>query len=321
MGSGLILLVIVGAWLVVLVPMALRSYDGSGSLGTVDKFHDAMRVLARRDTRTPVGEATDEGACDPPPRPPGGGSRAPAPARSGPEPVPSPAVRSARAVAAARRRRLLVALFVLSAASLVGGLLGPLWLLVPHLLLDLLLGGLLVHLRRAAIARAERDWRAAMQARPAARPAGQPIPRPAARPVARPAYVAGVPDRMPSRAVLLGLPAGVLRRELPAPPAVAPAASRLAPGFASRAARDQDPAARDQDPAAPRRVRGAQGAAWLPVPVPAPIYLSTSTARRTAAGSTAAADAGRLADAERDLGIVDGGPPLDEILDRRAVND
>ena len=48
MGSGLILLAIVGAWLAVLVPMALRKHDAS-NLGTVDKFHDAMRVLSRRD--------------------------------------------------------------------------------------------------------------------------------------------------------------------------------------------------------------------------------------------------------------------------------
>ncbi|MEX2289095.1 MAG: hypothetical protein WD794_02060 [Mycobacteriales bacterium] len=317
MGSGLILLVIVGAWLVVLVPMALRSYDGSGSAGTVDKFHDAMRVLARRDT----GASAGEGADDPSPRPPGGGSPAPVPPRNRADPAASPVVRPVRAAAAARRRRLLVALLVLSVATLIGGLLGPLWLLAPHLLLDLLLGALLVHLRRAALARAERDWRVAMQARPVARPAaqpaGQPLARPAAPPVARPAYVAGVLDRMPSRAVLLGLPAGVLRRELPAPAAAARPAHVAAP-----ASRGVPPAGRDEDLGAGPRVRGAQGAPWSPVPVPAPIYLSAPTARRAASGSTSRADAGRLADAERDLGIVDGGPALDEILDRRrAVND
>jgi hypothetical protein len=48
-GSGLILLVIVAAWLAVLVPMALRSHDSADSLSSVDRFSDAMRVLSRRD--------------------------------------------------------------------------------------------------------------------------------------------------------------------------------------------------------------------------------------------------------------------------------
>ena len=70
MGSGLILLIIVGAWLAVLVPMALRSHEASNALGTVDKFHDAMRVLSRRDG---VARAGRRG-----PRPPyGGGERMP----------------------------------------------------------------------------------------------------------------------------------------------------------------------------------------------------------------------------------------------------
>jgi hypothetical protein len=48
-GSGLILLVIVAAWLAVLVPMALRTHESSTSLSSVDRFSDAMRVLSRRD--------------------------------------------------------------------------------------------------------------------------------------------------------------------------------------------------------------------------------------------------------------------------------
>jgi len=48
-GSGLILLVIVAAWLAVLVPMALRSHESADSLSSVDRFSDAMRVLSRRD--------------------------------------------------------------------------------------------------------------------------------------------------------------------------------------------------------------------------------------------------------------------------------
>jgi hypothetical protein len=48
-GSGLILLVIVAAWLAVLVPMALRSSETADSVSSVDRFNDAMRVLSRRD--------------------------------------------------------------------------------------------------------------------------------------------------------------------------------------------------------------------------------------------------------------------------------
>jgi hypothetical protein len=61
-GSGLILLLIVGAWLAVLVPMALRSSEAVSAQGTVDRFHDAMRVLSRRSsapgTSDPVAEET-----------------------------------------------------------------------------------------------------------------------------------------------------------------------------------------------------------------------------------------------------------------------
>ena len=47
-GSGLILLLIVGMWLAVLVPMWLKSYDSGANLSSVDRFSDAMRVLSRR---------------------------------------------------------------------------------------------------------------------------------------------------------------------------------------------------------------------------------------------------------------------------------
>lgn len=48
MGSGLILFVIVGAWLAVLVPMFLRSHDAATSHRSADRFSGAMRVLAHR---------------------------------------------------------------------------------------------------------------------------------------------------------------------------------------------------------------------------------------------------------------------------------
>ena len=279
MGSGLILLAIVGAWLAVLVPMALRRYDAS-SLGTVDKFHDAMRVLARRDSssREPAAEEPE-----------------PAPAEPGRIRTAAAGLRRRLATRrerrpmtpARRRRRLLLVLVVLSVATLVGAIVGPLWLLAPHLQVDLLLGAFLVHLRRTAVARAEREWRTAMAQRPARRPApvvaeAAPVAPPA--PVLRvPVHVAGIPDRMPSRADVGA-----------SCPVMAPV----------------------EQPAA----RGAQGAPWSPVPVPVPTYVTAPTAPRPSAPPAAAADG--LADAERDLGIVDSGPELDEILDRRrAVND
>jgi hypothetical protein len=281
-GSGLILLVIVGAWLAVLVPMALRSHDASNSLGGVDKFHDAMRVLSRR-TGAAAGGAEDEA-----------GAAEPAPAAA---PRVAPRSLAARRAAAARRRRLLLALIALSALTLVGALMGPAWALAPHLVVDLLLVAFVVQLRRTALRRAERDLQAAMRERPAARPAAAPAAARTASAascaVRQAVHVVGIPSRMPPRPAPLDTP-------MHSDPA-APAASYEAP------------------PAA----RGAQGEAWSPVPVPAPTYLSAPAAPRRSVDLTrASANADGLADAERELGIVDEGPQLDEILDRRrAVND
>ena len=113
--------------------------------------------------------------------------------------------------------------------------------------------------------------------------------RPAAPTRRLPVHVAGVPDRMPPRPLPLAAPV--------AEPAVVP----------------------EELPAA----RGAQGEAWSPVPVPAPTYLSAPTAPRATVDLTRpGAYSDGVADAERELGIVDEGPQLDEILERRrAVND
>ena len=288
MGSGLILLVIVGAWLAVLVPMALRSQDVRGSQAA-DRFHDAMRVLSRRPSSSAASRKGPGGAPEPAVEPETVLAPEPVPA---PLPTP-PAVRRARAAAAARRRRLLLVLLALAVATLAGGLLGPRVVLVGHAVVDLLIVAFVVHLRRIAVARAERDWRAAMaQRQSAASPAdarAQTDAVAAAAVVVRaPAHVAGIPDRMPPR---------------PAPLEVTGLEVVV-------------PAARTEEllPA-----RGAQGEAWSPVPVPAPTYLSAPVVPRPAAP---AAHADGLADAERELGIVDEGPQLDEILDRRrAVNE
>jgi hypothetical protein len=285
-GSGLILLVIVGAWIAVLVPRGLRKYDVSRSLGSVDRFHDAMRVLSRRDAAAPV-EPVEPGDDEVPATGRGRAALGSTWARLRTRRATRPPLTAAR-----RRRRLLLVLVLIALGTLLGAVLGPLWVLAPHLVADLLLAAFLIHLRRTAASRADRDLRAAMERRPARRPA----PRPAARPVADavgpaapvpaaprlPVHVAGIPDRMPPRVDPVRVPAP---QELPA-------------------------------------ARGAQGEAWSPVPVPTPTYLSAPTAPRPVMDLTRAAANGGLSDAERELGIVDEGPQLDEILDRRrAVND
>lgn len=258
MGSGLVLLAIVGAWLAVLVPMALRRYDTAAR--SADRLQDAMRVLSRRSGATPAARVDVEAE--------------PEPAAGRLAGLRSRWTDRAPLTPAARRRRLLVGLLVVAAATLGGALLGPAWLLAPHLLVDLLLVAFVVHLRRTAAARAERERRAAAARRRRPRPVAEPVvaevevavPAPVLR---LPVHVAGIPDRMPPRPAHLAVPA-----------------------------------------------RGAQGEAWSPVPVPTPTYLSAPVAPRPAAAAAG------LSDAEREIGIVDEGPELEEILERRrAVND
>lgn len=275
MGSGLVLLAIVGAWLAVLVPMALRRHDTR--LRSADRFQDAMRVLSRRQDPTR--------------------QRAAARVDAEVEELPTGRLADLRArfaereplTPAARRRRLLLGLVAVALVTLVGAVLGTVWLLAVHLLADVALGAFVVHLRRTAAQRAARARRAAAQRRRAPRPAepvaaavAEPLPEPVLR---VPAHVAGIPDRMPAR-----------------PQPLAGTAARY-----------------DELPAA----RGAQGEAWSPVPVPTPTYLTAPTApRRVVDLTTPGAYSDGLADAERELGIVDEGPELDEILERRrAVND
>ena len=191
MGSGLILLVIVGAWLAVLVPMALRSHDSSTSLSSVDRFSDAMRVLSRR-------EQQGRGSARTfvlPPMPRREAARRPTPLL-------------------VRRRRVLLTLVAIALVSLVVAVVGPLWVIAVHLLADVLAVSYVAHLRREAIRRTERSVRAA-----ATRPA-RPRPRPQVR-------IAGIPDRMPARpaplAVPLPVPAARYEDPLPSPTWEAPA--------------------------------------------------------------------------------------------------
>jgi hypothetical protein len=258
-GSGLILLIIVGAWLAVLVPMALRSHDTSTSLGSVERFSDAMRVLSRR-------EQTGRLA--------GRAFVMPARPVAAPDALPL----------AVRRRRVLLTLVALALVLLLVGLAGPGWVLVPAVLCAGLAAAYVVHLRRQAILKAERDRRAAARARRAA---------PAARRTARTARIAGVPDRMPPRPAPLGAP-------LPAP-----------------AARYEDPL-----PIAATGTDQRTGT-WSPVPVPVPTYVTKPVAPPrpprvldlTRPGEWSAA----LEAEDAGIGLLADDGELDDILDRRRA--
>ena len=194
MGSGLILFAIVIAWLIVLVPMALRSHDNSTCAKSADRFSNAMRVLSRRSSRDVVV-----------PRRPYSSlvvseTRSERPAR-----IPEERIRIAIAEAepltpAQRRSRTLAVLSGLALVTLGLALAGLVAALVAHVLCDLLLVAFLVHCRRQAVLRAQR------RTRPASRTAA---PAPARVVVPR---IAGIPDRMPSRPAPLTAP-------LPAPAA------------------------------------------------------------------------------------------------------
>ena len=374
MGSGLILLIIVGAWLAVLVPMALRSHEASNALGTVDKFHDAMRVLSRRDgvaraarrggrppldgERAPSTAGADTsgepsrdeeppaagrpavGAGDVVPRASGadrrgpgsfdravdhasvgsgasgrtvgaraatrtiriGGSATPPAGERAPrQAVPAlpgvpfldraGPVRGSRLTAAARRRRALAALSALVLLTLLGAVLGPAWLLVPHVLADVLLVAFLVWLRRTASARASRlPETASGEAESALEMPALEVPAPRLVP---PRHVAGIPDRMPARSLIDG-------RYV-----VVPAARAEAPLLSVDGA--------------PAPARGAQGEPWQPVPVPVPTYVNAPTAPQVPLETTRVH---APAEAEYAVGTADRGQELDDLLERRrAVGD
>jgi hypothetical protein len=188
--SGLLLLVIVGAWLAVLVPMALRSHDASTSLSSVDRFNDAMRVLSRR-------EQTGRGV-----------------ARSVVLPAAPVEPRPALPIGV-RRRRVLLSLVASSALTLVLGVVAATWALALCVVLVALTVAYVVHLRRLAIRKAELAIRRAV--RPA--PPGAASTWASSRAAGAPQRVAGIPDRMPGRPMPLRapLPAPAARYEDPQP--------------------------------------------------------------------------------------------------------
>lgn len=277
-GSGLILLVIVAAWLAVLVPMALRSSESPDSLSSVDRFSDAMRVLARRDAAAKArarAVAGPERLGEPDPddlddleddlrawEP----EREPLLARVGTALAPVTGVlrRLPRALprrragrrpltAAARRRRLLVVLLAASAATLAAGLL--LWppALVAHGVADLALVGYVVALRRTVLARQARS----AARRPVRRPADTPAAPPAGSPAVSSAVVAA-PDAVVAAPDAVDAEPDAVDAEPVAEPVVAVARH-------------------DEPMAAPLGL----GLPWSPVPVPPPVYASKPPAART----------------------------------------
>lgn len=274
MGSGLILLVIVAAWLAVLVPMALRSHESSTSLSSVDRFSDAMRVLSRRDAAARA-RARREADDDPLSaqawaendtwdvdwddgvehpawrervarwRAQGGSGLA---SREGRGPS-SPA---------ARRRRLLLTLVGLTVLFSVAGLVGPRVLLGVAGVLAVAVVLFVVQLRRLAVARASRAWRApARRTAPASQPArtGSVRVRPVDVPAAREPEVVRPAAELFDQAAFEPVASPAVRHDEPVPAA----------GSAPEPARLPAPAA-------------ALGEAWSPVPIPPPTYVTAAVA-------------------------------------------
>ncbi|HUR14654.1 MAG TPA: hypothetical protein VM097_09220 [Mycobacteriales bacterium] len=252
MGSGLILLVIVGAWLAVLVPMALRSHDTATSLTSVDKFSDAMRVLSRREERREERHAVVM------PRRPALEVDLVAPL-----------------TVAERRRRTLLVLLGSALLSLGLSLFGVPIMGAVNALCDLLLVGFVAHLRRQAVLKAERAARLQSRRSPVA----------ARVPVHQASRVSGIPERMPRRPDALGI-------TLPAP------------------------AARYDDAAV------AVDSSWSPVPVPPPTYVGKPVAPSRPPRVLDLTKPGEWAATLEDSGldILDEGPELEDILERRRVS-
>jgi hypothetical protein len=148
-GAGVIYAVIIALWALVLVPMWVRRHDEANESRSVDRFHDAMRILSRRGTDMP-----DQRQVLQPRRQPvvdvvvTGGHR-PSATRSRAE---------ARASQAQRRRRTLAVLagvlLMVAGLSLLGAV--PVWLNVLPLLLA---AGFVVHLRQEARRASAREAR------------------------------------------------------------------------------------------------------------------------------------------------------------------
>lgn len=188
--SGIILVVIVGMWAALLVPMWLRRHEEHDQLGSIDRFSAAMRILSRQDremgsrafvmprrTAAPVSVPQAKPVSQRPVRQP---SR--------------PAVTASRARLLARRRRVmgvLAGLVVLTFLLAAVGVLSFWWQGV----VDLALAAYVAHLRAEAVRAAElRERRAAREPVAQAHAVEAPLPglitaaAPAAPPSAQPAH-------------------------------------------------------------------------------------------------------------------------------------
>lgn len=295
MGSGLILLVIVGASLAVLVPMGLRSHD-SASARSSDRLGDAVRVLTRRRAaaRSSASRPDSAGSSRLEPGSVGAGGTATA----GPAAVSARAVRPAAAAAAAaepgavsvpavhgrvrpavRRRRVLLTLLVLSADTALAGLFGPTYLFGVAGGLALLAALFVVQCRRS-FARARQLRRS--NAAPAA-------PHPASG-------------------------RGIGPASEPEPVAVPAAATVRMPG----AATVRMPAA-----ASARTPAATTASSWVPVPVPLPTYLQASAGlpRLPRVVDVAGAPARAAAPMPRQSGVPDdtGAQELDAVHEGRRM--
>ena len=316
-GSGLILLVIVAAWLAVLVPMALRSHDSSTSLSSVDRFSDAMRVLSRRDAaaRARASEVAgparlgaldadlDDDAplddlADPYDGEPGRGELLMA--RMGPA-LGGVRERLRAGTPAARRRRLLGGLVLLAVVTLVAGLTGPGALLVVHALADVALVLFVLQLRRLQVRRAAQARRSA----PARRPVRRPLPERSSVRVTPAPVAPRVEQQLFDRVAFEAAEPQVFDQE---------AGQEVVHEVVAAAAQHAD----DASPSSP-----GLGQPWSPVPVPPPVYVGAPVApsRRTADLSHPGPSTDQ-AQYEHLLGTVDEAPDLDEVVERRrAVNE
>jgi len=310
-GSGLILLVIVGAWLAVLVPMGLRSSDSSSTQRpldlqrSADKLGDAVRVLARRrpsggrtgsetaaaGSTAPVGESQQSsldglrGEQEPPAAAAAVASdrraaallpsdRRAAPAAASERPAVRRKTRPAprrRTSLAVRRRRVLALLLVLVAALLTTGLVLDLVALLAAAATCTLLAVLFVVHCRRQAVLKAQRARRRTPAERRAQPQRLPEPVLRTRPVRRPAEA----------------PAARVEAEQEALPAA------------------------------------AAGSSWQPVPVPLPTYVAKNQAvqPRPRAVDLPEPDAWAAALQSDDAVLPDevDGPEIDAILDRRRA--
>lgn len=148
--SALIFVALAVAWVVYLVPKALRHHEEDAVSRSVDRFSDRMRVLARRDAVSSSAAALVTGTASAPSAPSAPlaepvetpakpTTKQPAAPTPAPRALRSPVARRAAARRAAQRRRrvlgVLVLLNVVVAGLAVGAVVAAPWIAAPLTLL------------------------------------------------------------------------------------------------------------------------------------------------------------------------------------------